>query len=143
MFRGLKTPLPLGPKFPKLSCPVLKISTQLAFMTCSPAGRLVSAHSNAAAGAAASAVEELAVLNTFHFQLSSVLFTSLLSGLGKFCLHPLAKPHPYFKRLQILTSKSRARLTHLAPITRAGPFQGLCDLALFTSAQLELVRLCG
>lgn len=80
-------------------------------MTRSPAGGLVSAHApTRPAGTSCGAEEVLAVLNTFHLQHSSVLFTSLFSGLGKFCLQPLAKPHPYFKLLQILTSEKQCQV---------------------------------
>lgn len=121
MFKDLTIPLPLDPKLPTLSCPVLVILTQLALMTRDTAGVDLMTRGTAGgpisrqaparpAGTSCQAVEVLAVLNTFHLQHSSVLFTSLFSGLGKFCLQPLAKPHPHFKLLQILTSKKQCQV---------------------------------
>lgn len=132
MFKGLAIPLPLDPKLPTLSCPVLAILTQLALMTRGTAGGPISlAGSSKASRHSCRAVEVLAVLNTFHLQHSSVLFTSLFSGLGKFCLQPLAKPHPHFKLLQILTSKKQCQVnTPGSNYCSPGPSDVLSDLAI-------------
>lgn len=102
-------------------------------MTHSAAGGLTLAHDapTRPAGTSCRAVEVLGVLNTFHLQHSSALFTSLFSALGKFCLQPLAKPHPYFKLLQILTSKKQRQVnTPGSNYCSLGPSKVLSDLAI-------------